>query len=52
MYKKIRELTCVVPLIIFCLIIGTTSCDNNNGGDKIVQPDPNEEEGRDGTPPG
>ena len=52
MALKKEKSTWLAVLLFFCVAFGITGCDDGGGGDKIVDPDPNEENSPGGNPPG
>ena len=51
MFIKTEKLGWCTALVL-CVALGITGCDGGGGNDKIVEPDPTDENGPGGNPPG
>ncbi len=49
---KREKLAWLTFLVLFCVALGVTGCDSGGGGDKVVEPDPTDENGPGADPPG
>ena len=52
MFKKREKFIWFSVLVLFCVFLGVTGCDGSGGGDKVVEPDPTDENGPGADPPG